>query len=151
MENEMNNDQAKSDLQAVNDARRNAAGRFKTAWWFHIAVGVVLGAFVVTIAHLAPGLWTGAILVLLVIGEVLRRVYRQRMRVWGYGWRAGRAAFWNIGIALAGIGAILLVEFGHVDTLTAWITASVLCIVSIGFGVAFDATLRRRIQHPVAL
>jgi hypothetical protein len=151
MENEMNNDQARRDLDAVQNARRNAAGKFRTAWWYHIGVGVVLGAFVVAASYLNPTLWTGIILVMLVLGEILRRTYRRRMRVWGYGWRAGLAALWNIGIALAGIGAILLVRFGNVSTSTAWVIGVVVLVVSVGFGVAFDATLRRRIQKPAAL
>ena len=151
MENEMNRDHAKSALQAAHDARRNVAERFQTAWWYHICVGMVLGAIVGTISFLPPGFWNGAIITLLVIGEVLRRIYRRRMRVWGYGWRAGRAVLWNIGIALLAIGAILFVEFGNVDTLTAWIVAGIVCALTIGFGVAFDATLRRRIQRAAAL
>jgi cobalamin synthase len=149
MESNIDNDQARAGLQAANESKRAAAAKFTTPWWYHLATGVVLAAAIISFYYLSPGYWVGPIVLLLVLGQLLRRAYQRRMRVWGYGVRAGRAVLWNIGIAVVGVAAILVDLYARSHELSPWVpwsAAAVMFIVSVVFGAAFDATLRRRIS-----
>ena len=149
METNYDGQQARESLAAAQDARQAAAGRFPTAWWYHIATGLVLGGAIVAFGLLPPAYWVGPVAVLLVLGELLRRTYQRRRGVWGYGTRAGSAALWNWGIVVVGIAAIA-VEFLWQDGRPGWlpwVAGGITCAVAIVFGIAFDGALRRRIRR----
>ena len=149
MENNIDSNEARSDLQAAQDATRAAAAKFTTPWWYHVATGMVLAGAIVAFYYLQPAYWVGPIIILLVLGQLLRRAYQRRMRVWGYGVNAGRAVLWNIGIAVVGIAGILVDLYSQSHDVSPWVpwsAAGVVFVVSIAFGAAFDAALRRRFR-----
>jgi hypothetical protein len=151
MENESNRDQARAALDVVGETRLAVARKFRTAWWYHIGIGILAGGLIVALAYQPVGWWATAILPFLGLSLLLRSYYRRRLGVWGYGPRSGAAGLWNGLIAIVGIAAVALVRWGEIPLWASWAAGAAVMVAATLCGAALDATIRRRMAPDESL
>ncbi len=93
-------------LAAVRATREEAARRAMAPWWYHVSLGLLLGALSAAMAGPIELLIAVEIGVLVSI-TLLVRAYRRHTGFWIPGYRAGRTRWVAISSAVIGGGAML--------------------------------------------
>lgn len=138
-------------LDEVRAGRAAAADRLVTPWWYHPALGILLGAYIVALVLGSSGVRLVAVAVFLVGLVGLMRAYKRLTGVWISGFDAGRASRWAYAMGAAVAVAIGLAFWGYSVFDAAWpvVAAGVLAAVSVVvLGRRFDAELREQLREP---
>ena len=138
-------------LDEVRAGRAAAADRLVTPWWYHPALGILLGGYIVALVLGSPNVRLLAVVVFLVGLFGLMRAYKRLTGVWISGFDAGRASRWAYAMGAAVAVAIGLAFWGHAVFDAAWpvIAAGVLAAVSVVvLGHRFDTALREQLRRP---
>lgn len=133
----------------VGDARRSAADRLTTPWWYHPVLGLLLAAYVMAFSS-----WNRVVisitvpLVFVGIGALVY-AYRRRTGVWISGFSAGRASRWAY--AVGGLAAICMVAAVGIAYWTSlvwpsWCLAAVAWLAVIVIGRKFDTAVRAQLR-----
>ncbi|MGA5301762.1 hypothetical protein ACPCHT_17670 [Nucisporomicrobium flavum] len=140
---------AAEQLAAIADARAAVADRLVTPWWYHPALGLLVGAYVVAFgignsaARLAAGVCFAGGCVLLV------KAYKRQTGVWVSGLDAGRASRWAIAMgAMLGVIALAAVAIGRYSDLRwpVWALAIAGFAGTVLLGRQFDRALRAQLR-----
>ena len=81
-------------LQAVAAARRAAADRLVTPWWYHPVLGALFAGYAVSIALGNAWVLLGGIVVFFAGLALLVSAYRRKTGIWLSGFQAGGATKW---------------------------------------------------------
>src|SRR5450830_505522 len=140
---------AERQLALIADTRARAADRLVTPWWYHVALGVLMGTLVLAVG-LGFGTWWYVVVVALVlVGEgVVVGAYRRVMRVWTTTWDAfPRWAIWiGFGVGLALVSAAAAVRLSTVIVWPVWVLAAVMFVHMVVLGRWTDAVWRARLR-----
>jgi hypothetical protein len=141
--------QAGAALLAVRRQRAAAADRLVTPWWYHPALGLLVGGVVAAqAAHSA--LVRALALALFFVGVgVLVRAYRRLTGVWVSGYRrgpAGRVTAALVGAYLACLlaGAVLDYALGYAWGFVA--AGAAIAVLTVVLGRRFDVALREELR-----
>ncbi|WP_229054993.1 hypothetical protein [Aeromicrobium sp. Leaf350] len=132
-------------LAAVAAARRSVADRLVTPWWYHPALGLLLGGFTVAVAL---GDWWVTLVGLVVFAAgagALVAAYRRRTGIWLSGHEPGPANRWSslMGVVAGlGIAAAILLAFAGVPDVWVWVVAAAIAVVIVPIGRRYDRELR---------
>jgi hypothetical protein len=131
-------------LAAIADQRRGAAERLVTPWWYHPALGLLVGGFVAARAFDSPLVQVLTLVVFFVALALLVQLYRRRTGVWITGYRrgaAGRVTALLVAVYLAAIFGAYLVE-----GVGAFLAAgAVIAAATVVLGHRFDAAVQEEL------
>jgi hypothetical protein len=138
-------------LDEIHAGRAAAADRLVTPGWYHPALGILLGGYIIALVLGSPNVRLVAVAVFLVGLFGLMRAYKRLTGVWISGFDAGRASRWAYAMGAAVAIAIGLAFLGHAVFDAAWpvIVAAALAAASvIVLGNRFDNALREQLRSP---
>ncbi|MEG9225110.1 hypothetical protein [Aeromicrobium sp. Sec7.5] len=132
-------------LEAVAAARRAAADRLVTPWWYHPMLGALLTGYAVAIALgntwvLLAGVAASFAGLVLLAGS-----YRRKTGIWLWGNQNGPASRWAYVMgAVGGLGvlAAILLSYTDVSDVWVWAVAVVMGVVIVPIGRRYDQVLR---------
>jgi hypothetical protein len=130
-------------LAAIAGQRREAAERLVTPWWYHPALGLLVGAMVA--AQGAPTAIRLGVLALFFVGlAALVRAYQRLTGLWVSGYRRGPAGRVTIGLAVVYLASVLVaIVVGGWWAIGA---GAVVLAATVVLGRAFDEALRRELR-----
>lgn len=132
-------------LKAVADARRAAADRLVTPWWYHPILGALFAGYAVTIALGNAWVLLAGLVVFFAGLALLVGAYRRRTGIWLSGFEAGGATKWAylMGV-VGGLGIVAAVLLSYTDMSDAWVwaVAVVMGAAIIPIGRTYDRELR---------
>ncbi len=139
------NDGDDASLEAVAAARRAAADRLITPWWYHPVLGALFAGYAVAISLGEP--WVLVIAMVVFFGglALLVGAYRRKTGIWLSGYQGGRAARWAYVMGLAGALAIagaVLLSFADAPDGWVWGVAVAMGVAIVPIGRQYDRELR---------
>ncbi len=132
-------------LEAVAAARRAAADRLVTPWWYHPVLGVLVGGFIVAVALGDWGVTLVGVAVFFAGIYLLMATYRRQTGIWISGHTPGPANRWaSLMGTVAGLGAAgaILLGFVEVPDVVIWMMAAVVAVAIVPIGRQYDRVLR---------
>jgi hypothetical protein len=130
-------------LAAIADQRREAAERLVTPWWYHPALGLLVGTMVATQA--APTAVRLAVLAGFFVGlAALVRAYQRLTGLWVSGYRRGPAG--RRTLALAGVYLACVLVAIVAGGWWAIGAGAVVLVATVVLGRAFDEALRGELR-----
>ncbi|GAA1738899.1 hypothetical protein [Aeromicrobium alkaliterrae] len=133
-------------LATVAAARRAAADRLVTPWWYHPVLGVLFGLYAVALASGEPWLMVAGIVVFFAGVGLLVWSYRRLTGMWISGYQPGPASRWAqlMGVvgALGSLAAMLLAWYTDVAFGWIWVIAAALALGVVVTGRQYDRVLR---------
>lgn len=150
-----NKDSADEALAAVASSRAEVADRLVTPWWYHPALGVLLGVQALLVGQVLGT--AGLVLIVLpILGMLgLATLYSHLTgidvtSVGGRGRRSSRLQWALMGLGMAGLLAALL--GGAVLDLAwvPWVAAGLLIVMAVLVGRAYDVALRAELRESPA-
>ena len=136
-------------LAAVAEARRAAADRLVTPWWYHPVLGALFAGYAVAIALGNTWVLLGGIVVFFAGLALLVSAYRRKTGIWLSGFEAGGATRWAYLMGVAGglcIAAAVLLSFTDVSDGWVWAVAAVLGAAIVPIGRTYDRELRAELR-----
>ena len=136
-------------LAAVAEARRAAADRLVTPWWYHPVLGALFAGYAVAIALGNTWVLLGAIVVFFAGLALLVSAYRRKTGIWLSGFEAGGATRWAYLMGVVGglcIAAAVLLSFTDVSDGWVWAVAAVLGAAIVPIGRTYDRELRAELR-----
>src|SRR3954470_8376080 len=141
--------EALAGLRAVEEQRARMGDRVVTPWWYHPALGLLLGGFVASLS-LRSGLVEVAALAVFAVGAgLLVHAYRRITGVWVSGFRkgpAGRVSLAMLAVLYALVVAAGALEYAYDVRGAVAVAGAVVVPVTIVFGRRFDVTLREELR-----
>ena len=132
-------------LAAVAAARRAAADRLVTPWWYHPALGALFAGYAVAIALGNPWVLLSGLVVFFAGLALLVGAYRRKTGIWLSGHQNGPASRWAYLMGLVGaigiVGAILL-SYTDVSDVWIWAVAAAMGVAIVPIGRTYDRALR---------
>lgn len=126
-------------LAAIAEARRAAADRLVTPWWYHPAMGVLFAIYTVAVALGETLVMLGGILIFFGGLWLLMNAYRRTTGVWMWGYQESAATplAYAMG-AIAGVGVAGALILSSLDVADGWVYA-----IAVGLGVMLVVVGRR--------
>ncbi|PZE38310.1 hypothetical protein [Curtobacterium sp. MCPF17_031] len=141
---------ARQALAAVDATRASVADRLVTPWWYHLALGLLAGAYLVGYA-LGDTVVRAAVLVVFFAGILaLVSAYRRLTGVWVSGHRAGAATRWAVAMGVFDVVAVVAAIFVHEATgllWPVWVLAVMVVVAMVVLGRRFDRRLRSELRQ----
>lgn len=131
-------------LDLVAGTRADLADRLVTPWWYHPALGLLVGALVASFARDSNSVTMVAFGVYLVGIGSLMRAYRRKTGLWVNGLSAGRASRWGVWMGVVtGVVMVAAVILANVGVPIAPVIGGALMVpLVVWFGHRFDEELR---------
>lgn len=142
-------DEAAEALAMAAGARRSAADRLVTPWWYHPALGILLGGYLVAFSS-----WNALVIGIAVplffagLGALVY-AYRRLTGVWISGFAAGRASRWAYAVSVVVFVCMIAgLAISRATSLMwpSWCLAAVACMTIILIGRKFDTELRAQLR-----
>ena len=136
-------------LAAVAEARRAAADRLVTPWWYHPVLGALFAGYAVAIALGNTWVLLGGVVVFFAGLALLVSAYRRKTGIWLSGFEAGGATRWAYLMGVVGgscIAAAVLLSFTDVSDGWVWAVAVVLGAAIVPIGRTYDRELRAELR-----
>ncbi|THV37066.1 hypothetical protein [Glycomyces buryatensis] len=149
MESSVNPQEAQAALDSVQQSRSDIADRLYTPWWYHPALGVLVGGLV---AAVTGGVHFSVLLVVYTAGLVgLVYTYRRVAGVWINGYEAGpksRRSLFRFVVVLLVIGIVgAAFSIGMELRWFTPITGLVIAVYTTVWGRQFDKVLRADLRE----
>lgn len=138
-----------ADLAAIAEARSAAADRLVTPWWYHPALGLLLGGYLVVLSFGDTVIQLAGLVVFLAGALGLVRLYTQLTGVWISGYEAGAASRWAYAMGgwVAGcVATSMLVARLTELTWPTWTLAAFVVVGVIALGRCFDVAVRAQLR-----
>jgi hypothetical protein len=132
-------------LAAIARQRQDAAERLVTPWWYHPALGVLIGGLIAVQGTHSTVLKSVVPIAAMAGVGVLVAAYKRRTGLWVSGHRRGAPGRWTAALVVGYLAAFAVAAgFG---SLAASIPAAVfVALFTIVVGRGFDEALRREIR-----
>lgn len=132
-------------LAAVAAARRAAADRLGTPWWYHPVLGALFAGYAVAIALGNAWVLLGGLVAFFAGLALLVSAYRRKTGIWLSGHQNAPASRWAYLMGLVGalgfVGAILL-SYTDVSDAWVWAVAVAMGVAIVPIGRKYDQVLR---------
>lgn len=132
-------------LAAIADARRAAADRLVTPWWYHPVLGLLFIGYVAAVSLGGTLVMLGGLAVFFGGLYLLMAAYRRTTGIWLWGYQGGRATPWAYAMgAVGGLGAAGAIGLSYADVGDRWIwtVAVVMGLTIVVMGRQYDRVLR---------
>lgn len=136
-------------LEAVAAARRAAADRLVTPWWYHPVLGALFAGYAISIALGNTWVLLGGVVVFFAGLALLVSAYRRKTGIWLSGFQAGSATKWAYLMGAVGglsIAAAVLLSYTDVSDVWVWAVAVVMGVAIVPIGRTYDRELRAELR-----
>lgn len=142
-------DGGEASLAAVAAARRAAADRLVTPWWYHPILGALFAGYALTIALGDRWVLLAGVVVFFAGLALLVGAYRRKTGIWLSGFEAGGATKWAylMGV-VGGLGIVAAVLLSYTDASDAWVWAVAVAmgVAIVPIGRTYDRELRAELR-----